>query len=48
MILVTGATGHIGNVLIREILERKEQVRAMVLPLDRFMEFGDQQRESAA
>lgn len=32
MILVTGATGHIGNVLIRELLERGEQVRAMVLP----------------
>ncbi|MBN2256703.1 MAG: SDR family oxidoreductase [Anaerolineaceae bacterium] len=32
MILVTGATGHIGNVLIRKLLKRKEHVRAMVLP----------------
>ena len=32
MILVTGATGHIGNVLVRDLLERGEQVRALVLP----------------
>ncbi len=32
MILVTGATGHIGNVLIRELVGRGEQVRALVLP----------------
>jgi dihydroflavonol-4-reductase len=32
MILVTGATGHIGNVLIRKLLRRKEKVRAMVMP----------------
>ncbi|MEW5783818.1 MAG: SDR family oxidoreductase [Bacillota bacterium] len=32
MILVTGATGHLGNVLVRELLERGERVRAMVLP----------------
>jgi dihydroflavonol-4-reductase len=32
MILVTGATGHIGNVLIRKLLKRKEKVRAMVMP----------------
>ncbi len=30
MILVTGATGHIGNVLVRRLLERGEQVRALV------------------
>jgi dihydroflavonol-4-reductase len=30
MILVTGATGHIGNVLIRKLLERGEEVRALV------------------
>ncbi len=32
MILVTGATGHIGNVLVRELLQKGEQVRAFVLP----------------
>lgn len=31
MILVTGATGHIGNVLVRELLSRGEKVRAMTL-----------------
>ena len=34
MNLVTGATGHIGNVLIRQLLERGEKVRAFVLPDD--------------
>ena len=32
MILVTGATGHIGNVLVRALLERGERVRALILP----------------
>lgn len=32
MILVTGATGHIGNVLVRELLRRGEHVRALVRP----------------
>jgi len=32
MILVTGATGHIGNVLVRKLLERGEKVRALILP----------------
>jgi len=32
MILVTGAAGHIGNVLVRELVERGEQVRALILP----------------
>jgi dihydroflavonol-4-reductase len=32
MILVTGATGHIGNVLVRQLVERGEAVRALVLP----------------
>ncbi len=32
MILVTGATGHIGNVLVRQLIERGECVRALVLP----------------
>jgi dihydroflavonol-4-reductase len=32
MNLVTGATGHIGNVLVRHLLSRGEQVRAMLMP----------------
>jgi len=32
MNLVTGATGHIGNVLVRELLNRGEAVRVLVLP----------------
>ena len=32
MYLVTGATGHIGNVLIRQLLEKGKKVRAMIQP----------------
>lgn len=32
MNLVTGATGHIGNVLVRALLDRGERVRALILP----------------
>ena len=34
MIVVTGATGHIGNVLIRELIKRRQIVRALVMPND--------------
>jgi dihydroflavonol-4-reductase len=34
VIAVTGATGHVGNVLIRELISRGEAVRALVLPDD--------------
>ncbi len=34
MWLVTGATGHIGNVLVRKLIERGEKVRALVLPYE--------------
>jgi dihydroflavonol-4-reductase len=34
MIAVTGATGHVGNVLVRELLTRGRVVRALVLPND--------------
>lgn len=32
MILVTGATGHLGNVLVRELISAGKKVRALVLP----------------
>ena len=32
MWLVTGATGHIGNVLVRRLLARGEKVRTLILP----------------
>jgi dihydroflavonol-4-reductase len=32
MWLVTGATGHIGNVLVRKLLGRGEKVRALIMP----------------
>ena len=31
---ITGATGHIGNVLVRELTARGQVVRALVLPND--------------
>jgi len=31
MILVTGATGHIGNVLVRKLLNQDQKVRALIL-----------------
>lgn len=32
MLLVTGATGHIGNVLVRKLIQGGEKVRALILP----------------
>ncbi len=32
MNLITGGTGHIGNVLVRELIKRDEKVRVLVLP----------------
>jgi len=32
MIVITGATGHIGNVLVRQLLEKGEKVKVLVLP----------------
>lgn len=48
MKVVTGATGHLGNVLVRQLLQRQEKVRAIImeqdkaqslaeLPVDRFI-----------
>jgi dihydroflavonol-4-reductase len=34
VIVVTGATGHIGNVLLRELIAHGQVVRALVLPND--------------
>jgi dihydroflavonol-4-reductase len=34
VIVITGATGHIGNVLVRELTARGQTVRALVLPYD--------------
>jgi dihydroflavonol-4-reductase len=34
VIVVTGATGHLGNVLVRELLAQGQVVRALVLPDD--------------
>ena len=41
VIVVTGATGHIGNVLIRELLKQGCVVRALVLPDDDCRPLGD-------
>lgn len=37
MNLITGAAGHLGNVLARELLKRGEKVRALVLPGEKLL-----------
>ena len=34
MVVVTGATGHIGNVLVRKLVSRSERVRAVIPPFE--------------
>jgi dihydroflavonol-4-reductase len=34
VIVITGSTGHIGNVLVRELISRGQTIRALVLPND--------------
>jgi len=34
MVVVTGATGHIGNILVRELLSRGENVRVVIPPFE--------------
>ncbi|HVP20749.1 MAG TPA: SDR family oxidoreductase [Anaerolineaceae bacterium] len=34
LVLVTGATGHVGNTLVRELLAQQYHVRALVLPAE--------------
>ena len=41
VIVVTGATGHVGNVLIRELLTQGYVVRALVLPDDDYHSIKD-------
>ena len=47
MWLVTGATGHIGNVLVRTLLERGEKVRALILPGESVDSISDLEVEAA-
>ena len=30
--MITGANGHLGNTLIRQLLARKQRVRGLILP----------------
>ena len=32
MVIVTGATGHIGNILVQELLKQGEKVRVLIRP----------------
>lgn len=46
MIALTGGTGHIGNVLLRELLARGENVRVLVLPNEDLTPFKGLQVET--
>ena len=37
MVLITGAAGHLGTALVRELAERGEKMRAFVLPQGHFL-----------
>ena len=41
MILVTGATGHIGNVLVRKLISQGLNVKIMTLPGDNLHSLDD-------
>ncbi len=41
MIVVTGSTGHVGNVLIQELLARGEEVRALIAPFEKVTNLED-------
>lgn len=45
MKVVTGATGHLGNVLIRELITQQKQTRAIILPTDKATSLADLQVE---
>lgn len=44
-VLVTGATGHIGNVLVRQLLESGEKVRVLIPPFEDDLAIKDLQVE---
>jgi dihydroflavonol-4-reductase len=47
MIVVTGATGHVGNVLVRELIAQQQCVRVLVLPGDPFQSLAGIEVETA-
>ena len=45
MILITGAAGHIGNVITRKLVEQGHHVRALVLPGEDISSLADSKPE---